>query len=94
MGRLPDGTQFTNTFPVQINDTIPVDKVFVKQRLEIMTAQFWLEQDNQIKNELVELSVMESVPTPHTTMVCFVCNDQKHQNKHQIHQNKRQIYQN
>ena len=35
---------------------IPLDKVFVKQRLDIMTAQAWLYEDLNIQDNVVKLS--------------------------------------
>ena len=41
---------------VTSNGAIPLDKVFVKQRLDIMTAQHWLSNDAGLKEQIVNLS--------------------------------------
>ena len=45
---------------------IPLDKVFVKQRLDLLTADAWMLDDARKKQEVVALSVATGVPCAHT----------------------------
>ena len=69
-GRLPNGdvwTQMVNTTKAAF---IPLDRVFVKQRLDILTAAAWLQDnDPQLVQQIVNLSIEASVPCQHTSMV-------------------------
>lgn len=49
-GKMPDGNVWSQRVPVSGQTTLPLDKVFVKQRLDMLTAQAWLQ--NSAKLEL------------------------------------------
>lgn len=57
--------------PCQVHwaPNVPLDRVFVKQRLDYLIAAAWLTKDENIKKEIVALSVQENVPCAHTSMV-------------------------
>ena len=48
---------------------IPVGKVFIKQRIDLLSAKAWLEESEETKKEVVDLSCDESMPSPYTMMV-------------------------
>ncbi len=52
-------------------DIIPVDRIFLKQRLDLLTAKAWLDQSKHIEAEIVSLSKENNVPSAYTTMVAF-----------------------
>ena len=70
-GTLPGGAPYSQKVGVSASSGIPLDKVFVKQRLDIMTAKQWLTEDSSLKAEIVKLSVASGVPCAHTSMVGF-----------------------
>ena len=37
--------------------TIPLDKVFVKQRIDLMTARAWLTQEQHLEQQVIDLSL-------------------------------------
>lgn len=46
--------------------------MFIKQRLDLLTARAWLEDNATLKQEVVRLSMASGVPVPqHTSMVGF-----------------------
>ena len=51
--------------------TIPLDKVFVKQRIDLMTAKAWLTQEQVLEREVIELSLKHNVPCAHTKLCAF-----------------------
>ena len=54
---------------VHLAQNVPLDKVFIKQRLDYLIAAAWLTEDEGIRREIVALSVQENVPCAHTSMV-------------------------
>ncbi len=61
----------------QLNPMVPVNSVFVKQRLDLLTARAWLTQDKKLEEEIIKLSVAESMPCTYTTMVAYEVNDER-----------------
>jgi hypothetical protein len=51
--------------------------VFIKQRLDLLTARAWLEESKKLEAEIVELSCRESLPCAHTTMLAFETTEEK-----------------
>jgi len=56
---------------VGASESIPITKIFVKQRLDVLVAQAWLTNSNRIKQQAVKLSIEESMPCAHTVMVAY-----------------------
>lgn len=67
----PYGEPICIKVPVRVSSVIPVSKVFLKQRLDMLTAQAWLEQSAELQREIVDLSCTEMVPSAYTSMVAF-----------------------
>jgi len=69
-GRLPNGDVWTQTVNTTKAAFIPLEKVFVKQRLDILTAAAWVQDnDPRMVQQIVNLSIESEVPCQHTSMV-------------------------
>lgn len=67
---------------------IPIEKVFAKQQLDTMTAQHWYQQQDRVRKKLIELSCEQSIPTAHTTMVCYETTQEEDKKKKQDEKKK------
>lgn len=70
-GSLPGGDVWDQDVSVTSAASIPLDKVFIKQRLDLLTAQAWMTNDPAMTQQVVNLSVASGVPCAHTAMVGF-----------------------
>jgi hypothetical protein len=52
-------------------NVIPVDRIFLKQRIDLLTAKAWLEDSKEIEAQIVQLSKENNVPSAYTTMVAY-----------------------
>eukprot|EP00004_Rigifila_ramosa_P003261 TRINITY_DN1346_c0_g1_i1.p1 TRINITY_DN1346_c0_g1~~TRINITY_DN1346_c0_g1_i1.p1 ORF type:complete len:703 (+),score=166.52 TRINITY_DN1346_c0_g1_i1:252-2111(+) len=78
-GRLSTGAQWEVEVSAATSAFIPVSRVFIKQRLDLLTARAWLTNDSKLKNDVVTLSVAEQMPSAHTRMVGYETTVQKKQ---------------
>ena len=74
--RVAGGAVWQRSIPVatdlQNNATaIPLDKVFVKQRIDLMTARAWLTQEQYMEQQVIDLSLKHGVPCAHTKLCAF-----------------------
>jgi len=76
-GLLPDKTDYHLEIKSRESDVIPVRKVFIKQRLDLLTAKAWLEQSRPVQQEVVNVSVAESMPSAYTVMVAYETTEEK-----------------
>lgn len=82
-GRLADGTQWSNLIQV-VDDLdnnllkVPLDKVFIKQRIDLLTAKAWLQREKVLEKEVVAISVRYGVPCAHTKLCAFETTASKH----------------
>lgn len=57
------------------SDIVPVTKIFIKQRLDVLTAKVWLQEDLENKQDdrasLIQLACDHSIPTPYTSLVMY-----------------------
>jgi len=67
------------TESAEISKGVPVRKIFIKQQIDQMVAEFWLNESQKVKNELVNLSIQENMPTPYSQMVAFEITPQQKQ---------------
>ena len=51
------------------SSVIPVNRVFIKERIDQLTAEEWLSQNKSIRKEIVQTSIDESFPSMYTSMV-------------------------
>jgi hypothetical protein len=77
-GQLPNGQMHQQPVYTTNAANIPLDKVYVKQRLDMMTAKAWLEENEQLKQAAIALSMREGVICAHTKMVTFETTPEKY----------------
>ncbi|KAG2498214.1 hypothetical protein HYH03_003965 [Edaphochlamys debaryana] len=72
-GMLPGGAAWSSNPVLPAKDCdLPLDKVFIKSRLDLLTAQAWLAGNPpQMVNQIVDLSIATGVPCAHTRTVGF-----------------------
>jgi uncharacterized protein YegL len=70
-GVLGNGQRHSEVVQVKPAGGVPVERVFLKQRLELMTAKAWLQNDAKMESEVASLSAAASMPCAYTTMICF-----------------------
>ena len=81
-GRLASGEEWESTVPVapdlQNNVlNIPLDKVFIKERIDMLTANAWLTNNKSAEADVTALSLQYGVPCPHTKLCAFEVNPKK-----------------
>jgi len=59
------------TESAEVSKGIPVRSIFIKQQIDQMVAEFWLNRNEKVKDKLVDLSIQENMPTPYSQMVAF-----------------------
>jgi len=77
VGTMGNGQPFAQEVVAASSGIVPVNKVFIKQRLDLLTSKAWLEDSKEIEEEVVAVSVAESYPTPYTTMVAYETTPEK-----------------
>lgn len=75
-GRVAGGAVWQRSIPVALDLqnnalSIPLDKVFVKQRIDLMTARAWLTQEKHLEQQVIDLSLKHGVPCAHTKLCAF-----------------------
>jgi len=67
-----DEVKFTvHTESAEVSKGIPVRRIFIKQQIDQMVAEFWLNENGKVKDKLIDLSIEENMPTPYSQMVAF-----------------------
>jgi len=81
-GKLADGSLWQRAIPVA-NDlgnnvlTVPLDKVFIKQRIDLLTAKAWLLEEQSLEKEVTSLSLEYGIPSAHTKLCAFETTEAK-----------------
>jgi hypothetical protein len=57
--------------PVTEDPSVPVARVFLKQRMDLLVAKAWLDDSRTVRQEVIDLSIKSRMPSPFTTMVTF-----------------------
>ena len=70
-GYNPHGEATKIMCDINENNNIPIDKIFVKEQIDLLTAQAWFTKDTNIQNKIVDVSVNNGVPSHYTNMVAF-----------------------
>eukprot|EP00002_Diphylleia_rotans_P011421 TRINITY_DN225_c0_g1_i3.p1 TRINITY_DN225_c0_g1~~TRINITY_DN225_c0_g1_i3.p1 ORF type:complete len:751 (-),score=176.52 TRINITY_DN225_c0_g1_i3:500-2752(-) len=70
-GDMPGGNVWSQTIKTSSTHDIPISKVFVKLRLDLLTAKTWLSADDKLRQEIIDLSIQESMPCAYTSMVAY-----------------------
>lgn len=76
----PQGQEMKQNMKVlfqQNHDGIPLSKLFVKNQLDQLVAQHWLGESPKIKQQIIDTSINEQLPTPYTTMVAYEMNQKQ-----------------
>jgi len=76
-GYQADGRVIVMDVPTNINREVPVAKLFLKQQLDLLTGRAWLENSEKLRQQVIELSCAQSMPSAHTTMVAYETNEKK-----------------
>merc|ERR1719204_579939 len=66
----------THKFNVQtqspeVSKDVPVKRIFIKQQIDQLVAEHWLNENPKVVKQLVDLSINENMPTPYSQMVAF-----------------------
>ncbi|ETO32114.1 hypothetical protein RFI_05003 [Reticulomyxa filosa] len=67
----PSGEQKEFVAPVLETPHLPVDKIFVKEKIDLLTAQAWFSDDKKIENQVIQESVTHSIPSQYTSLIAF-----------------------
>jgi hypothetical protein len=76
-GQQADKKEYSMTIQPRSSEVIPVNKVFIKQRLDLLTARSWLEESKSLQEQIVDISCTESMPSAYTTMVAYETTEEK-----------------
>jgi len=77
VGYLSDGRQWQTQVKTFMQASVPLSKVFLKQRVDLLSAKAWMTDDPNLVAEVVEISVRDNIPCPHTTLVGFEADPEK-----------------
>jgi len=50
---------------------LPVEKIFIKQQIDLLTAQAWFKDTKKLVKKVVEVSCEHSIPSQYTSLVAF-----------------------
>lgn len=73
----PHGDQESITSKVIPRDDLPVDKIFIKQQIDIMTADAWLNNSPKLEQKVAAVSVEANMPSNYTTTLLIETTEQK-----------------
>ncbi|CAN7098898.1 hypothetical protein HID58_021901 [Brassica napus] len=68
-GLLGDMSSFSADLSVQSAKDIPLDKVFAKNVIDLLTAKAWFSEDKQLIEKITKLSIQTGVPSEYTRMI-------------------------
>ncbi|PIM99908.1 hypothetical protein CDL12_27592 [Handroanthus impetiginosus] len=68
-GILPDMTNFSLHLKVQDAKEIPIDKMLAKQEIELLTAEAWYSDSEELKNKIEKMSVENAIVSEFTHMI-------------------------
>merc|ERR1712130_128736 len=67
----PHGDQETITTKVETRNDLPVEKIFIKQQIDLMTADTWLKKSKKLEQRVIDVSVQSNMPSMFTSTVMF-----------------------
>merc|ERR1712157_474511 len=67
----PHGEQQTITCKVVTRNDLPVEKIFIKQQIDLMTADAWLKKSKKMEDKVIDVSVNANMPSMYTSTVMF-----------------------
>ncbi|KAH0455830.1 hypothetical protein IEQ34_015862 [Dendrobium chrysotoxum] len=68
-GRSADMNEVVVNLKVQNSTDIPIEKVFVKQQIDLLTAQAWFFESMQLEEKVAKLSIQWGIPSEYTVMI-------------------------
>lgn len=74
-GTLFNGKNVAMEVPISQRANVPVDLVFMKQRLDLLTSRAWLQEQKELELQCIEFSVLQSIPCNLTRMVMVEVGD-------------------
>lgn len=77
-GNLPNGSQHQQTVYTTAAATMPLDMVFVRQRMDMLIAAAWVEESDALRQQVIQMSIASGVPCQHTRMVSFESTLEEH----------------
>eukprot|EP01084_Bolivina_argentea_P250608 419975_1 len=67
----PHGDQETITTKVETRNELPVEKIFIKQQIDLMTADAWLRKSKKLEQKVIDVSIHANMPSMFTSTVMF-----------------------
>jgi len=67
----PHGDQERFVERVDTRNDLPVEKIFIKQQIDLMTADAWLHKNKKMEQRVVDVSVQSNMPSMYTSTVMF-----------------------
>ncbi|XP_075675322.1 uncharacterized protein LOC142644630 [Castanea sativa] len=68
-GVLADLSNYMIDLKVEKAKDIPIDRVFAKEQIELLTAQAWLSENKQLEEKVAKMSIQTAVASEYTHMV-------------------------
>ncbi|KAL1207834.1 hypothetical protein V5N11_014004 [Cardamine amara subsp. amara] len=68
-GLLGDLSSFSADLTVQSAKDMPLDKIFAKNVIDLLTAEAWFSEDKQLQEKIAKLSIHTGVPSEYTRMI-------------------------
>merc|ERR1739845_123693 len=56
---------------------MPLQRICARQRLDELTSTYWWNHDRSLKDEIVQISIEEKIPSVFHSMICFECNQKE-----------------
>ncbi|KAJ0090482.1 hypothetical protein Patl1_13617 [Pistacia atlantica] len=76
-GLLGDLSDFVMELKAQHAKDIPLDRVFAKQQIDLLTAQAWFSEDKQLEEKVAKMSVQTGVISEYTSMIILETDEGK-----------------
>ncbi|KAL6335238.1 hypothetical protein AAG906_029472 [Vitis piasezkii] len=71
-GSLADMSNFTIDLKVQKAKEIPLDRVFARRQINLLTVQAWLSESKQLEEKIARMSMQTGFPSEYTCMILLV----------------------
>ncbi|KAK9281392.1 hypothetical protein L1049_004292 [Liquidambar formosana] len=68
-GILADMSNFTTELKVQEAKEVPLEKVFARRQIDILTTHAWLSESKQLEEKVAKMSIQTRVPSEYTRMI-------------------------
>ncbi|XP_020697533.1 uncharacterized protein LOC110110411 isoform X1 [Dendrobium catenatum] len=68
-GRSADMNEKVINLKVRNSTDIPIEKVFVKQQIDLLTAQAWFFESMELEEKIAKLSIQWGIPSEYTLMI-------------------------